>query len=445
MTPLFDEPRTSSFMTWSPQDNGEAVGIDLKTWAFSWQTGETPRLQYGEQNVRQLRLIHQGKLGSAISRSASWEQLKTQARETSAFGPVSPVKFHGPSHPVTSPTKTDPPELETLLDWVGEVRRMLAFMPSTARIRASVRFSNQVAQRTTPSDNGASYVTHQFWNAVVDTRNVQGTDFVELAQLSLGGSCPTPNQLVDEIETRWRWSKKIVNIPDGRYPIVFLPSVVMSLMVPVLARITGPNLIARNSPWENAINETVASPLLTISSDPTLVGGPRSADEDDEGHPVFVQPLVEHGILRSFVLDELSAGELGDSSTKMGYRPDINQLPQCSPASMVIAPGEHSLTQIINMVPRCLILGGWIGGRSTNPVRGDIAGNASELYYVEHGEVVGRVKNTVISVNAFTALKDQLALIGRDQYWVPPSMLQAAPGYLPPILLDSVDVAGKGQ
>ncbi|PSR24605.1 MAG: hypothetical protein C7B43_18715 [Sulfobacillus benefaciens] len=444
MTSLFDEPSTPSNMTWNQDDNGEAVGISLKTWTFAWQTGESPRLQYGEQYVRQVRLIHEGKLGSAISRSASWADMKAQAFEASALGPASQVRFRGSPRPLTSPPSDDPPRVETLLEWVGEVRQALSFLPSTARVQASVRFSRQLAERATPP-SAVNYVARQFWSAALSARNVQGTDFVELSRSSLGESCPPHTQITNDIQTRWQWSQKTVSIPDGRYPIVFLPPVVMSLMVPVLSRLTGPNLIARNSPWEDAMNQSVTSMLLTITSDPTLAGGPRSGPEDDEGNPASIQPLIENGILRSFVLDELSADELGYSSPKMGYRPDINQLPQGAPASMVITPGDHSLIQMLNMVPRCLILGNWIGGRSTNPVRGDIAGNASELYYVEHGEVLGRVKNTVVSVNAFSALQDQLMAIGREQQWVPPSMLQSAPAYLPPILFDSVAVAGKGQ
>ncbi len=134
---------------------------------------------------------------------------------------------------------------------------------------------------------------------------------------------------------------------------------------------------------------------------------------DDEGHLACVQPLIQDGILRSFVLNQASASELNVSSTALDYRPAIKQLPQALPASLVVQTGPYHLSDLMNVVRRCLILGNWIGGRSTNPLRGDIAGNGSDLYYVDPEEILGRVKNSVVSIDIFSALRDQLLAVGR--------------------------------
>ncbi|PSR26775.1 MAG: hypothetical protein C7B47_09990 [Sulfobacillus thermosulfidooxidans] len=443
MKTFFDKPANSPTVPWTVEDNGEAVDITEHDWTLQWQTGQIPRLDHGEQHVRQIRLVHDGRLGSAISRSASWPELKEQALQASALGPVSAISFSSfPGDDMTTVVDDSPPDLTVMLQWVQEIRDALAFLPSSTRIHVSVSFSRQKTAREI-SKGTQSQQIRQYWHANLGIRDVRGTDFVQLSSSTLGKTCPRPVKLIEDIQQRWTWTEKQITLPDGQYPIVFLPAVGMSLLLPVLSRLSGPHLINHSSPWEDSIHEQVLSPDFSLINDPTLSGGPRTSMYDDEGQLACVQPLIENGILRSFVLDQASASELHIPSTAMGYRPAINQLPQPLPASLVVQPGQYSLSDLMNLVPRCLVLGNWIGGRSTNPLRGDIAGNASELYYVEHGEVLGRVKNTVVSINAFSALRDQLIAVGGHPHWVPAGMLQPAPGYLPPLLLDAIAIAGK--
>ena len=215
----------------------------------------------------------------------------------------------------------------------------------------------------------------------------------------------------------------------------------MGLLASVLARLSGPALIAGNSPWEDQREQPVLSSLLSILSDAVIPDGPRTGPFDDEGTATGTWPLIEQGVLKNFVLDRDAARRLGFEPLGMGYRASPNALPMSLPANLVISPGMAPLAEMLTRFPRLLILNGWIGGRPTNPLRGDISGNASDLYYVDHGFVTGRVKNAVVSVNVFDALSHQLLEVGQEVTWATQGMMQAAPGKFPPLLIDQVDVA----
>jgi PmbA protein len=57
-------------------------------------------------------------------------------------------------------------------------------------------------------------------------------------------------------------------------------------------------------------------------------------------------------------------------------------------------------------------------------------------YRVEKGEIVGRVKNTMVAGNVYTALK-QVIELGGDASW-------NGSCYTPSIILEGLSVTGKG-
>jgi PmbA protein len=58
-----------------------------------------------------------------------------------------------------------------------------------------------------------------------------------------------------------------------------------------------------------------------------------------------------------------------------------------------------------------------MGAEQGNILNGDFSGNVLLGYKVEKGEVVGRVKDTMVSGNVFTILK-KIGALGREAKWV---------------------------
>ena len=64
-----------------------------------------------------------------------------------------------------------------------------------------------------------------------------------------------------------------------------------------------------------------------------------------------------------------------------------------------------------------LVIEGLMGASQGNVLGGDFSGNVLLGYMVKNGEIVGRVKDTMVSGNIYQVLKE-IAAIGREGKWV---------------------------
>jgi len=83
-----------------------------------------------------------------------------------------------------------------------------------------------------------------------------------------------------------------------------------------------------------------------------------------------------------------------------------------------------------------LIVEGVMGAEQGNLLAGDFSGNVLLGYKVENGEVMGRVKDTMIAGNVFQVLKE-LPGIGQEARWVG-GILRT-----PPLYCSAVSVTAK--
>ncbi len=79
-----------------------------------------------------------------------------------------------------------------------------------------------------------------------------------------------------------------------------------------------------------------------------------------------------------------------------------------------------------------------MGAEQGNLLGGDFGGNVLLGYKVEHGEIVGRVKDTMIAGNVYQVLEKLLG-IGQKARWVGGVL------HTPPLYCSRVSVATKGS
>ena len=442
MTNFTAEPGSLGKLSWDKGQSGDGADIQRQVWSVEVKGGQAPMVRHGSEQVRAVRMVQDGRLGFAASRTKSWLELKQEALRSCANGPE--TKLDEPVIGSTAGSNIKSRWTSAMIPQMNgaalTLYHTLQNLSSDFRPSVTISFVQVTAQLTT-SNGGQAVWTQGYWDVSAGGRRVNGTDFHGIAETRLkADDIPDINQLGLDLAQRFGWGQDLQTIDSGKYPIVFLPPVTMGLLTSVLARLSGPSLISGNSPWEDQRELQVLSPLLSIFSDATIPDGPRTSPFDDEGTSTGKWALIENGILKNFVLNRDAARHLGLEPQGMGYRPAPTAMPLSLPANLVIQPSASSFSELLNRFPRMLVLNGWIGGRPTNPLRGDIAGNASDLYFSEQGVITGRVKNAVISVNVFDALSHQLVDVGQDASWVAQGMMQAAPGKLPPLLIDHVDV-----
>ncbi len=160
-----------------------------------------------------------------------------------------------------------------------------------------------------------------------------------------------------------------------------------------------------------------------------------SAPYDDEGVPHRRNTLFDRGVLGSFLYDLKTAAQSGVESTGNGSR-DLFRLPRPAPTNLVLAGGETPVAQIIAGIDDGLLVENVLGLGQGNIISGAFSNPLALAFKIEHGEIVGRVKDVSIAGNVYDLLKD-VAAVSRETQWVYGSVC------LPYILLPEMNVIAK--
>ncbi|MEL6603316.1 MAG: TldD/PmbA family protein [Cyanobacteria bacterium J06614_10] len=241
--------------------------------------------------------------------------------------------------------------------------------------------------------------------------------------LCVGDGTANRNQLdmtavANSINQRLTWAERTVDPINGQLPVIFTADAAGLLWDTLRAALNGKRVKEGTSPWIEKWGDRVLSDRLTLRQDPTT--GPYSCPFDDEG--LLTQPLtfIENGLLKSWFHDLTTGATKADlpgfnvGSTGNGIRPGLGSYPTPGLINLLIAPGDLSWDTLIAQQSDAIIVDQVMG--EGGDITGDLSINLELGYRVSQGEIIGRVKNTMVSGNAYTALKNLIAL-GSDTDW----------------------------
>jgi len=106
------------------------------------------------------------------------------------------------------------------------------------------------------------------------------------------------------------------------------------------------------SAFSGRVGERVASDLCTVVDDGTLAGRRGSLTIDDEGTPTEKTVLIENGILKGYMQDQLNARLMGVKPTGNGRRESYAHLPMPRMTNTYMLPGQHDPEEIIKSVKK---------------------------------------------------------------------------------------------
>jgi PmbA protein len=172
---------------------------------------------------------------------------------------------------------------------------------------------------------------------------------------------------------------------------------------------------------------------LTIFEDPTL--GVSACPFDDEGTPTSKKVLIDRGVVKQFYWDRRWAARAGTRSTGNGFRGGLSR-PSPDLVNLCIAPGTTPVADLIAGMEEGLIVDQVLGAGQSNQLAGEFSVNLDLGYKVENGEIVGRVKNTMVAGSIFEAFQDLVKLSDRAE-WV------GGGAYVPYILFGRLGVASR--
>ncbi len=386
-----------------------------------FEANRLKHVQSRETSGRALRIIKEGRIGfSASNRANATKELVAMALELAPFG--AEAKFQFPSLETYPTVEVYDPEIEavteeemvelgqSLIDKVREHTPELVCEASVSMGTILVEILN--------SRGGKAAYRKSLFGFGIEGVLIRGTDM-----LFVGDSDSSCHPFADAgavaattIEQLER-AKETAPAPVGQLPVIFTPyGAAIALMPPLAMAVNGKTVLQGASPLGNRVGEQVFDLRLSIWDDATMDYRPGSRLCDGEGVPSQRTPIVENGVVSGFLYDLQTAALAATRSTGSASR-GLATLPSPSPSTVVIENGDTSFEEMLADIKEGLVIEQLMGASQGNVLGGDFSGNVLLGYAVKNGEVVGRVKDTMVSGNIYEVLKEVNA-IGREGKWV---------------------------
>ncbi|HEU4461021.1 MAG TPA: TldD/PmbA family protein [Solirubrobacterales bacterium] len=192
------------------------------------------------------------------------------------------------------------------------------------------------------------------------------------------------------------------------------------------------------SPFADRLGEEVASTAFVLHDDGRDPQGPGSAPFDGEGAPRRRTALIEDGRLQSFLYDTYTANREGGASTGSAARQGYRSLPSVSTSNLMVAPGAHSLDELLAQAGEGVYVTDVAGLHSgVNPVTGVFSVGASGRT-IRDGRLAEPVREFTIAGD-LVAMLGAVRAAGAAPRWVPFGGSVSTP----PLLIAEMAISGS--
>ncbi|MBN2504953.1 MAG: TldD/PmbA family protein [Bacilli bacterium] len=171
--------------------------------------------------------------------------------------------------------------------------------------------------------------------------------------------------------------------------------------------------VAKNaSVFCGKLNTQVANPIVTAIDDGTIENGWGSANFDDEGYPQQRRVLIDKGILKSYMVDQLNSRRMDHKPTGSSRRESYKYAPTSRMSNTYIDNGESTFDEIIAATEYGLYAAK-MGGGSVNPGTGDFNFAVSEGYIIRNGKIAEPVRGASLVGNGAEILH-KIDMVGNN-------------------------------
>ncbi|MDG1477962.1 MAG: metallopeptidase TldD-related protein [Myxococcota bacterium] len=164
--------------------------------------------------------------------------------------------------------------------------------------------------------------------------------------------------------------------------------------------------------FSDKMGKRIANEHITIVDDGTIAASRGAINIDDEGNASERTVLVEEGVLRSYLHDEISARHFGVDPTGSGRRQSFRHAPLPRMRATVMENGPHTPEEIIASVDRGIYCISF-GNGQVNIGGGDFAFYMKHGYLIENGKLTKPIKDVNIIGNGPEALA-RVEMVGND-------------------------------
>ena len=427
-------------------DEAEVYRIEMESHPVSFESGKLKEIMRRDTSGVALRVIDNGRIGFTSTTDAAREsELVDRASTLAPFGSKASFSFPATSeYPSVDIVDLAVPQVsqQSMIDTgEGLIARLMDEWPDLL-CDARIGWSTGRGRIMNSAGIDETYEQTSYYCSL-GAQLIRGTDMLNV-WAGYGSSHlfdePELDRLLQTVRRSLSWSKEtaIATSSTGDMSVVFTPrGVGATLLNPLLSGFSGKNVANGSSPLGDRWGEKIVDERISIYDNPLINRASGSRPFDDEGIASRKLGLIENGVAGSPLLDLQTAGQLGMTSTGAAGR-SLASTPSPTSSVIDISAGDTNFEDMISTIKEGLLVEELLGAGQGNERGGDFRANVSLGYKIENGEIVGRVKDTMISGNVYNVLS-QLEQVGDYSEWVFGSMRSPALKCL------GVDVAVKDE
>jgi TldD protein len=164
------------------------------------------------------------------------------------------------------------------------------------------------------------------------------------------------------------------------------------------------HIVKDASVYTGRVGELVASPLVTLVDDGTVLGEWGNVGMDDEGRPPARNVLIQDGVLTDYMWDWLRARKEGRASSGNGRRQSYQHLPMVRMTNTYLLAGSEDPDEVVSQTPSGVYVKK-LGGGQVNTATGDFVFGTNEAYLIEGGRITEPLRDANLIGNGPEVLR----------------------------------------
>ena len=403
-------------------NEAEAYGTSSRTIGVRFEKGDLKLAQVDESTSIGLRVFREKRLGFSSTNQTDERSLDATARDALALTRCSPPDEHNrlpaaraiaPLEGLVEPALAALP-IGTVVDHALDlVARVRAFDPrlsidnagcEVARATHAIAASTGVEAAESDARIGLQVFGMALDGAEVGGVHYEGDDLRRLADVE-----PALARIAGDFCRTTLGNLGAGRAESYRGPVLFSPDAVLALFASPLCSAASAIAVQRGrSALAGKVGEPIAVEGFDLLDDPTDRSLAGATAFDREGQPAGRFPIVARGRLASHLYNGYAAAVDGRASTGHA-RGGPRGTPGLGPHAVVVGAGDGGdLAALSAKLGRGLYVERFSG--TIDAASGDFSGVAKSARWIESGESVRSLRETLISGNVFDLLRRIVAL-----------------------------------
>lgn len=274
---------------------------------------------------------------------------------------------------------------------------------------------------TNSSGFEAGYRYLQHGVSVSGLRIVSDGSRMQVYESTSWGSTFDYHEIVNRLIMKLQFSETNAAIPSGNYYAILTPKAFSQIMGVVLQGLSGKSIQRGISRYIGKFGQKVFGKQLSVYDNPLEHFAPGSYPFDGEGVMAFNKTIIECGYVQRHIAHLQSSHILQCNPTGNASR-SYATLPQESFSNIVVPGGDVSFKDMIRQMDTGIIIDQFIGFGQSNTLMGQFSANLDMAWFVNNGEVQGRLKNCMVADDV-TRMLDDTIVLSKEREWIGDSYL----------------------